>query len=332
MASKEQEFEAAEVLQDPETARLIRTISENAEELERLLDELVVVQQLAEGLAPELQEAAQENREPLEELRLAFEREETITLLRTLGENSEDLVELLDALDATQGLVEDLVPELTLVVRENRETLERLRLVFEDEDTLRLLETVGENTDTLNESIELLDASTDLADDLVPELLTVVRENRETFERIRMVYEKEETIVLLEKLGENVENLNEMLSLLDATTDLADDLVPEVLEVTRDNREAIEDLRMVAAGFADAHEHDEMDMYEFGQSIANVSSLTTTLGDERVVDSLEATLGAFTEEEPEPVGPFGLLGALFDSDVKRGMGRLVEALRRLGRT
>lgn len=332
MASKEQEFEAAEVLQDPETAQLIRTISENAEELERLLDELMVVQKLAEGLAPELQEAAQENREPLEELRLAFEREETVTLLRTLGENSDDLVELLDTLDATQGLVEDLVPELTLVVRENRETLERLRLAFEDEDTIRLLETVGENTETLNDSIELLDASTDLAEDMVPELLTVVRENRETFERLRMVYEKEETVVLLEKLGENVENLNQMLSLLDATTDLADDLVPEVIEVTRDNRQAIEDLRMVAAGFSDAHEHDEMDMYKFGQSIANVTSITTTLGDERVVNSLEATLGALTEEEPEPVGPFGLLGALFDSDVKRGMGRLVEALRRLGRT
>jgi uncharacterized protein YjgD (DUF1641 family) len=332
MASKEQEFEAAEVLEDPETARLIETISENAEELDRLLDKLVVVQQLAEGLAPELQEAAQENREPIEELRLAFEREETIALLRTLGENSEDLVELLNALEATQGLVEDLVPELVTVARENRETMERLRMAFEDEETVRLLEKLGDNKETLSQSIDVLDASTDLADDLLPELIAVARENRETMERMRMAFEKEETLYLLERLGDNTETLTQTLDLLDVTVDLADDLVPEVVEVTRDNRAAIEDLRLAAEGFMDAQNQRDVDMYEFGQSLANVVTLTETLGDPKVARSLDATLGAFAEEDPEPVGLFGLLGAMRDAEVKRGLGRLVEALRRLGRS
>ncbi|MFB6154408.1 MAG: DUF1641 domain-containing protein [Haloferacaceae archaeon] len=332
MANKEHEFEAAEVLEDPETARLIETVSENATELQRLLDELVVVQRLAEGLAPELQDAARENREPIAQLRTAFEREETLVLLRTLGEDSEDLVELLRALEATQGLVEDLVPELVTVARENRETVERLRMAFEDEETVRLLEAVGDNKASIAQSLELLDASTDLADDLLPELITVARENRETVERMRMAFEREETLVLLERLGENTETLAQTLDLLDVTVDLADDLVPEVVVVARDNRSAIEDLRLAAEGFADAHRERDVDMYEFGQSLANVVALTETLGDPDVAESLDATLGAFAEDDPEPVGLFGLLGALRDAEVKRGLGRLVEALRRLGRT
>src|SRR6056297_1572364 len=81
---------------------LVERIEANSDDLVELLDALDATQGLAEELVPELVEVTRENREPIEELRMSFEREETLVLLKRLGENSEDLVELLDLLDASQ--------------------------------------------------------------------------------------------------------------------------------------------------------------------------------------------------------------------------------------
>lgn len=259
--------------------------------------------------------------------------EELDELVARVEANSDDLVELLDTLDATQGLAEDLVPELVEVTRENREPIEELRVAFEREETLVLLQKLGNNSEQLVELLDVLEVSAGLTEDLVPELVTVTRENREVVERLRMAYEKEETIVLLERLGDNADALVEMLDLLDATRGLAEELVPEAVEVTRDNRAAIEDLRMAVAGFADAREERETpDMYEMGRNLENLAALAETAAQPEVAGSLEAALSAFSDdEEPKKVGLFGLLGALRDDDVQRSLGRLVEAARRMSR-
>jgi uncharacterized protein YjgD (DUF1641 family) len=259
--------------------------------------------------------------------------EELDELVARVEANSDDLVELLDTLDATQGLAEDLVPELVEVTRENREPIEELRVAFEREETLVLLQKLGNNSEQLVELLDVLEVSAGLTEDLVPELVTVTRENREVVERLRTAYEKEETIVLLERLGDNADALVEMLDLLDATRGLAEELVPEAVEVTRDNRAAIEDLRMAVAGFADAREERETpDMYEMGRNLENLAALAETAAQPEVAGSLEAALSAFSDdEEPKKVGLFGLLGALRDDDVQRSLGRLVEAARRMSR-
>jgi uncharacterized protein YjgD (DUF1641 family) len=259
------------------------------------------------------------------------EGEDLDELVERIEANSDDLVELLDALDATQGLAEELVPELVEVTRENREPIEELRMSFEREETLVLLKKLGNNSEQLVELLDVLEVSAGLTEDLVPELVEVTRENREVVERLRMAYEKEETIVLLERLGENADAFVELLDLLDATRGLAEELVPEAVDVTRDNRDVIADLRMAVAGFADARaDRETPDMYELGQNLENLMALTETAAQPEVAGSLEAALSAFSEdEEPEKLGLFGLLGALRDDDVQRSLGRLVAAARRM---
>lgn len=273
MVTEDPDAAPSAVLDDEETERLARHVQENAAELRVLLEKLLAVQALAEDLAPGLQDAARENRSDIEALRMAFEDEETLVLLRRLGDDADTLVELLDALVVAQEVTEDLLPELLVVVRENRAEVERLRAAFE----------------------------------------------------------REETVVLLERLGENAETLTELLELTDAATDLAADLVPEVVEVAQENRGDIENLRLVAAGFADSQGDRDLDYYQLGQHAGNLLSLSETAGDPAVAATLEDALEAFGDDDPEPVGLFGLLGALRDAEVKRGLGRLVEVLRRLGR-
>jgi uncharacterized protein YjgD (DUF1641 family) len=251
-------------------------------------------------------------------------------LLRTIDENADELAELLRMLAQTEDLAEDLVPELRETVRENREPIRELRVAFEREETLTLLTKVGEESDTLLELLDVLAASKGLADDLIPELRIVVQENREVLERLRLSLEKEETIILLEQLGENADTLIEMLDLLDATHDLAMELTPELRDVAQDNRDVIRDFRMAAAGFADAHAESDVEMYELGRNAGNMVALVETLGDPKVTKALDETVDGLAQEDPKPVGFFGLIGALFDADVRRALGRLLAAARGLG--
>ena len=251
-------------------------------------------------------------------------------LARVVEENDAELAELLRLLLAADGLAAALTPELREAGRENREPLAELRVAFEREETLTLLRKVGDETDTLVELLDVLAVSKDLTDDLVPELLVAVRENRETVERLRGSLEHEETLRLVERLGENAETLTELLDLLDATHDLATELTPELQEVAQDNRDLIREFRMAVAGFSDVQGERDVDMYQFGRNAGNMVALVETLGDPKVTDAVGATVEGLAAEDSKPVGFFGLIGALFDADVRRALGRLVAALRALG--
>jgi uncharacterized protein YjgD (DUF1641 family) len=259
--------------------------------------------------------------------------EDLEALVDKIKDNSEELIALLDALDATQGLAEELVPEITDVVRDNREPLRELRIAFEREETLVLLQKVGNNSEQLVELLDVLEVSVGLTEDLTPELVTIVRENRAVIERLRMAFEKEETIILLERLGENADALVELLELLNVTRGLADDLVPELTDIARANREPIADLRMTVEGFTDARrERETPDMYELGRNMEGLVALTETAAQPEVVNSLDAGLSAFTDDtKPKKLGLFGLLAALRDDDVQQSLGTLVEAARRMAR-
>ncbi|WP_049980539.1 DUF1641 domain-containing protein [Halolamina rubra] len=256
--------------------------------------------------------------------------EDDAELARVVEQNDAELAELLRLLLTAEDLAGDLTPELREAVHESREPLGELRLAFEREETLTLLTKVGNEADTLVELLDVLAVSKDLTDDLVPELLVAVRENRETIERLRGSLEDEQTLILLERLGDNAETLTELLDLLDATHDLATELTPELQEVAQDNRDLIREFRMAVAGFSDVHGEQDVDMYQLGRNAGNMVTTMETLGDPVVTDAVDATVEGFTQEDPKPVGFFGLVGALFDADVRRALGRLVAALRALG--
>jgi len=253
-------------------------------------------------------------------------------LARAIEENEAELAELLRMLTAAEELAADLTPELRETVRENRGPIRELRMAFEREETLVLLQKVGEESDTLIELLDILAVSKELSDDLVPELQVAIRENREILERVRLALESEETIILLEKLGDNTETLAELFDLLDATHELAMDLTPELRDIARDNRNVIRDLRMAAAGFADAHDDADIDMYELGRNAGNMVALVETMGDPQFTNAIDASIEGLTQDDPKPVGPIGLVKALFDADVRRALGRLLAAARALGST
>lgn len=254
-------------------------------------------------------------------------------LVTRVEANADELVELLDLLIATKQFGDDLAPEVKTATSESRESLEELRSSLENEETLVLLQAVGENAETLTELLELLDATKSLADDLAPEVKTVAADAREPLEELRVAFEGQDPLVLFQKLGENTDTFIELLDLLEATEGLVSDLTPELKAAAANSRGSLEQLRMVAAGFADARGDQEVNPYQMGQNLGNVLSLAERLGDPALTNSLDAGLSAFTDAQSvDQTGIRGLVTSFRDDDVRRGLGTLIEFLRRMGKS
>ena len=260
-----------------------------------------------------------------------FEPAEADELARVIEKHDAELAELLELLVVAQELSADLAPELREAAGDSREPIREIRLALEREETLVLIQRVGENADTLVELLEVLEVTDELVTDLVPEVQTIVHENRETLARLRLAIEREETLVLLERLGENADTMVELLELLDVTHELATDLVPEAVEVAQENRQPIAELRVMFAGLAGTYAQSDLEPERLGQNLGNMLVFACQLGDDQFIDAMESGFTAFTDPEPpKKVGLLGMIGALRDDDVRQGLGVLMEFLRRMG--
>lgn len=254
-------------------------------------------------------------------------------LVARIEAHEDELVDLLDLLIATKGLSEELQPELAETSVEYRETIDDLRVTFEQEETIALVRSVGENADNLVELLELLDATRDLAEDLAPELQQSALEAREPIDTVRVAFEDQEPLVLLQKLGENTDTFIELLDLLEATEGLLAEILPELEETALESRESFDQLRLVGAGFTDGYGEYETDPYQLGQNLARMFVLAERIGDPELVDAVDSGLSAFTDDQPAPKrGLWGTLKAFRDEDVRQGLGTLVEFLKRMGKS
>jgi uncharacterized protein YjgD (DUF1641 family) len=272
---------------------------------------------------------------------------------------ADDLIALLDLLAVVRGLSEDLVPELRTAAAENREPLADLRTSLENEETRRLVERVGDNADSLADLLDLVVVAQDLSADLVPELRTVAAENRGEIARLRVAFEREETLVLLRQIGHNTDMFLDLLSTLEVASDALADVAPEdeaaaaaaredvrrlasafdraesvdALVALGENMATVRGLLALVEGFGDAADRSTEEYYQLGTQLGQATDLAEQASDPRVVETLDAGASAFTDETTDRrVGLFGLVSALRNDDVQRTLGTLVEAAERVGRT
>lgn len=121
--------------------------------------------------------------------------------------------------------------------------------------------------------------------------------------------------------------------------EVPEELVAAIEENPEDAARLVQNLDQVndlidVSSLATSAMDDEMVM-TLAEKGSRLGEVVDTAGDEEVAAGLESVLqavGDATDEEPEPVGILGLLGAMRDPDVKRGLGVAVNLLRALGKT
>jgi hypothetical protein len=286
--------------EEADLERLRSRVAANADDLLALLDLLVAVRGLSADLVPEARTAVAENREPLSDLRTSLEREETLVLLRRVGDNAEALSDLLDLLDVTRDLAAELGPELKTVAVENRSELEALRLAFEREETLTLLRRLGHNTDTFCDLLTLLEMTGDVVGDVTPTDDAELAALRADIERLEAAFEREPTVRAVESLGENMETLVGLGHLLE--------------------------------GFGDAADRTPQEYYELGERLGYALDVAEQASDPAVLDVVSAGADGLAADTDREVGLFGLVSALRDDDVRRSLGTALTVAERVGQT
>jgi hypothetical protein len=286
--------------EEADLERLRSRVAANADDLLALLDLLVAVRGLSADLVPEARTAVAENREPLSDLRTSLEREETLVLLRRVGDNAEALSDLLDLLDVTRDLAAELGPELKTVAVENRSELEALRLAFEREETLTLLRRLGHNTDTFCDLLTLLEMTGDVVGDVTPTDDAELASLRADIERLEAAFEREPTVRAVESLGENMETLVGLGHLLE--------------------------------GFGDAADRTPQEYYELGERLGYALDVAEQASDPAVLDVVSAGADGLAADTDREVGLFGLVSALRDDDVRRSLGTALTVAERVGQT
>ncbi|EMA59451.1 hypothetical protein C468_14467 [Halorubrum kocurii JCM 14978] len=280
-------------------------------------------------------------------------------LVARVNAQADDLIALLDLLAVVRGLSEDLVPELRTAAAENREPLADLRSSLENEETRRLIEQVGDNADSLADLLDLVVVAQDLSAELVPELRTVAAENRGEIAQLRVAFEREETLVLLRRIGHNTDTFLDLLSTLEVASDALADVAPEdeaaaaaaredvrrlatafdraesvdALVALGENMETVRGLLALVEGFGDAADRSTEEYYRLGTQLGQATDLAERASDPQIVETLDAGASAFTDETADRrVGVLGLVSALRNDDVQRTLGTLIEAAERVGQT
>src|SRR3990172_7943075 len=130
--------------------------SRMAAQIDEIYNRLSLVEDLLTDLAPALEKISKETHETVNELREKFERDETLTLLKKVGDNIPTFVELLNVMEVVKGLMTDVSPAIGKISKETHETVNELRESFEKDEALQLLQKTGENINTFNKLLDFL--------------------------------------------------------------------------------------------------------------------------------------------------------------------------------
>src|SRR3972149_5083279 len=188
--------------------------SRMAAQIDEIYNRLSFVDDLLTDLAPALEKISKETHETVKELREKFERDETLTLLKKVGDNIPTFVELLNVMEAVKGLMTDAAPALGKITKETHETVKELREKFERDETLTLLKKVGDNIPTFVELLNVMEAVKGLMTDVSPAIGKISKEVTPSINMLRESFEKDEALQLLQKTGENINTFNKLLDFL----------------------------------------------------------------------------------------------------------------------
>ncbi|MEW6619545.1 MAG: DUF1641 domain-containing protein [bacterium] len=202
---------------------ILKTIKDSTNQINELHRRFKIIENLITDITPGFERVCKETNPIVRELREKFERDETLTFVMRIGDSIPSFVRLLEVMNAVKGLLEDLSSVPDKISKETLPIVRELRERFERDETLKLIKQVGDNIPTMVRFLEIMPAVKGLIDDLSPAIDKILHETAPTIKILRESFEKDETIEILKKTGENINTFNKLLDTL-STLDKSGDL------------------------------------------------------------------------------------------------------------
>jgi uncharacterized protein YjgD (DUF1641 family) len=183
-------------------------------QINEINEKLKLIENLITDLSPSVEKIPEEI-PPIRDLRKKIEKDETFKLLvHKIGDNIPTFLTLLDTMEAVKGMIEDFAPSIGKISKEIMPTLNMLRETFERDETLKLVNKVGENIPTFLTLLDLMEAVKGMIEDFAPAVGKISKEMMPTINILRESLEKDEVLELIQKTGENINTFNKLLDFI----------------------------------------------------------------------------------------------------------------------
>ncbi|MCL6471767.1 MAG: DUF1641 domain-containing protein [Firmicutes bacterium] len=229
-----------------ETLVLLNKLTANTGTLLELISYLEALTDLKNQLEPQLKSIVKEVQPVTNALKSNLDKDETILLIERMSSNTGTLLELVSYLEALTDLKNQLEPQLKGIMKEVSPVLNKIKTNIDADETLVLLERLTANTGTLLELVSLMEAFNDLRNQLEPQLKGMAKEVSPVLNKIKANIDKDETLLLLEKLTSSMGTMIELMSYMEALTDLKNQLEPQLKKMMAEISPAVTALRTFA--------------------------------------------------------------------------------------
>src|SRR3972149_3960166 len=180
------------------------TIERMAAKIDEIYDRLNFIETLMSDLGPGLGKVAKDLSPTIKDLRELYEKDETLELIMKVGDNIPTFLTLLNLMGTVKGMLEDLAPAIQKISKDTQPTIRDLREKFEKDETLELIMKVGDNIPTFLTLLNLMGTVKGMLEDLAPALVKISKDIQPTIRDLREKFERDETLELIMKLGDNI--------------------------------------------------------------------------------------------------------------------------------
>src|SRR3989337_522300 len=223
-----------ELYEKDETLELIMKVGDNIPTFLHLLNLMGTVTGILEHLAPAIQKISKDTQPTIRDLREKFEKDETLELIMKVGDNIPTFLTLLNLMGTVKGMLEDLAPAIQKISKDTQPTIRDLREKFEKDETLELIMKVGDNIPTFLTLLNLMGTVKGMLEDLAPALVKISKDIQPTIRDLREKFERDETLELIMKVGDNIPTFLTLLNLMGTVKGMLEDLAPAIQKISKD--------------------------------------------------------------------------------------------------
>ncbi|MHB8841216.1 MAG: helical membrane plugin domain-containing protein [Candidatus Aquicultor sp.] len=194
-------------------------------------------------LEPQVKALTKELSPKLNVIKANLDKDETFVLAERLSGNTGMLLEMLSLLEGLDDLRRQLEPQLKALVHEVGPQMNAIKANLDRDETLVLLERLSANTGTLLELIGYLEAFKDMASQFEPQLKGLAHELSPRINAIKTNLDRDETFLLIERLTANTGTVLELVTYLEAMTDLKNQIEPQLKAMMKEMSPAVTSIR-----------------------------------------------------------------------------------------
>jgi uncharacterized protein YjgD (DUF1641 family) len=118
---------------------------EMAAQIDEIYSKFHMIENLLSDFTPALEKISKDLQPTIRDLRERYERDETLDLIKKVGDNIPTFLQLLDMMKIAKGMMEDMMPAVDKITHDAQPVIKDMRERFERDETLDLIKKVGDD-------------------------------------------------------------------------------------------------------------------------------------------------------------------------------------------